>query len=83
MPLRDVELGRGQGASESVAAVIYGKCAVPRSDVVNGSRNRLGSPPLTGGQSRTRGTAMNWDQIQGNWKQFKGKVQQQWGFAYR
>ena len=22
---------------------------------------------------------MNWDQIQGNWKQFKGKVQQQWG----
>ena len=25
------------------------------------------------------GVAMNWDQIQGNWKQFKGKVQQQWG----
>jgi uncharacterized protein YjbJ (UPF0337 family) len=24
-------------------------------------------------------TAMNWDQIQGNWKQFKGKAQQQWG----
>ena len=22
---------------------------------------------------------MNWDQIQGNWKQFKGKVRQQWG----
>jgi uncharacterized protein YjbJ (UPF0337 family) len=22
---------------------------------------------------------MNWDQVQGNWKQFKGKVQQQWG----
>ena len=22
---------------------------------------------------------MNWDQIEGNWKQFKGKVQQQWG----
>ena len=22
---------------------------------------------------------MNWDQIQGNWRQFKGKVQQQWG----
>jgi len=22
---------------------------------------------------------MNWDTIQGNWKQFKGKVQQQWG----
>jgi uncharacterized protein YjbJ (UPF0337 family) len=22
---------------------------------------------------------MNWDQIEGNWKQFKGKAQQQWG----
>lgn len=22
---------------------------------------------------------MNWDTIKGNWKQFKGKVQQQWG----
>jgi uncharacterized protein YjbJ (UPF0337 family) len=22
---------------------------------------------------------MNWDQIAGNWKQFEGKVQQQWG----
>ena len=22
---------------------------------------------------------MNWDQIKGNWKQFEGKVQQQWG----
>ena len=22
---------------------------------------------------------MNWDQIEGNWKQLKGKVQKQWG----
>ncbi len=22
---------------------------------------------------------MNWDQIQGNWKQMKGKVQEKWG----
>lgn len=22
---------------------------------------------------------MNWDRVQGNWKQFKGQVQQQWG----
>lgn len=22
---------------------------------------------------------MNWDQIQGNWKQMKGSVQEQWG----
>jgi uncharacterized protein YjbJ (UPF0337 family) len=23
--------------------------------------------------------AMNWDRVEGNWKEFKGKVQQQWG----
>ena len=22
---------------------------------------------------------MNWDQIEGNWKEFKGNIQQQWG----
>lgn len=22
---------------------------------------------------------MNWDQVEGNWKQFKGRVQTQWG----
>jgi uncharacterized protein YjbJ (UPF0337 family) len=22
---------------------------------------------------------MNWDRIEGNWKQFSGKVKQQWG----
>jgi uncharacterized protein YjbJ (UPF0337 family) len=30
-------------------------------------------------QAHKGGSTMNWDQIQGNWKQFKGKVQQQWG----
>jgi uncharacterized protein YjbJ (UPF0337 family) len=23
--------------------------------------------------------AVDWDRIQGNWKQFKGKIRQQWG----
>jgi uncharacterized protein YjbJ (UPF0337 family) len=23
--------------------------------------------------------SMNWDRVEGNWKQFKGKVQQRWG----
>jgi uncharacterized protein YjbJ (UPF0337 family) len=23
--------------------------------------------------------AMNWDRVEGNWKEFKGKVQQKWG----
>ena len=22
---------------------------------------------------------MNWDRVEGNWKQFRGKVQKQWG----
>ena len=22
---------------------------------------------------------MNWDRVEGNWKQFRGKVQEQWG----
>ena len=22
---------------------------------------------------------MNWDQVEGNWKQFKGKVKEKWG----
>jgi uncharacterized protein YjbJ (UPF0337 family) len=27
----------------------------------------------------TRSEAMNWDRVEGNWKEFKGKVQQKWG----
>jgi uncharacterized protein YjbJ (UPF0337 family) len=27
----------------------------------------------------TEENIMNWDRIEGDWKQFKGKVQQQWG----
>lgn len=26
-----------------------------------------------------KGTKMNWDQIEGNWKQLKGAAQQKWG----
>ena len=28
---------------------------------------------------RTKGTAMNWDRIQGNWRQLSGKAKEQWG----
>jgi uncharacterized protein YjbJ (UPF0337 family) len=27
----------------------------------------------------SQGATMNWDRIEGNWKQFSGKVKQQWG----
>jgi uncharacterized protein YjbJ (UPF0337 family) len=26
-----------------------------------------------------RSKSMNWDRVEGNWKEFKGKVQQKWG----
>jgi uncharacterized protein YjbJ (UPF0337 family) len=29
--------------------------------------------------SRTRRSPMNWDRVQGNWKQFSGQVKEQWG----
>jgi uncharacterized protein YjbJ (UPF0337 family) len=28
---------------------------------------------------QTKETPMNWDRVQGNWKQFSGKVKEQWG----
>src|SRR5687767_6619252 len=31
------------------------------------------------GQQAERSFFMNWDRIEGNWKQLRGKVQQQWG----
>jgi len=30
-------------------------------------------------ESRRKESAMNWDRIEGNWKQFKGIVKEQWG----
>jgi uncharacterized protein YjbJ (UPF0337 family) len=36
--------------------------------------------PALAKQSVTKGECqMNWDQIEGKWKQFKGSVKQQWG----
>jgi uncharacterized protein YjbJ (UPF0337 family) len=39
-------------------------------------------PPCYRGSfpTKARGAkTMNWDRVEGNWKQFKGKAQQQWG----
>jgi uncharacterized protein YjbJ (UPF0337 family) len=30
-------------------------------------------------EGSTRRKAMNWDRVEGNWKQFTGKVKEQWG----
>jgi uncharacterized protein YjbJ (UPF0337 family) len=46
----------------------------------------LGSPAGRSGDrdeanrnETNRSEAMNWDRVEGNWKEFKGKVQQKWG----
>ena len=31
------------------------------------------------GINNMKESAMNWDRIEGNWKEFKGKVKAQWG----
>jgi uncharacterized protein YjbJ (UPF0337 family) len=37
-------------------------------------------PAFVGGRSsHAEEATMNWDRVQGNWKQFKGQVQQKWG----
>ncbi len=35
--------------------------------------------PLRLRKNYKEGHDMNWDQVEGNWEQFKGKVQTQWG----
>jgi uncharacterized protein YjbJ (UPF0337 family) len=42
------------------------------------SLRAAGSPNIRDLQT-TGANEMNWDRVQGNWKEFKGKAQQQWG----
>jgi uncharacterized protein YjbJ (UPF0337 family) len=49
-----------------------------------GTRNRSRQPGVDGvsgrtGRNQPRRRIVNWDQIEGNWKQFKGKAKEQWG----
>jgi uncharacterized protein YjbJ (UPF0337 family) len=37
------------------------------------------SPAAGHHKNSMKGTTMNWDIIEGNWKQFKGKAKEQWG----
>lgn len=41
------------------------------------ARNVLNSSAIV--KSHNKGVDMNWDIVEGNWKQFKGKVQARWG----
>jgi uncharacterized protein YjbJ (UPF0337 family) len=50
--------------------------------IVLSQRSRGGTARRMGRLSCTKPRkedTMNWDRIEGNWKQFEGKVQQQWG----
>jgi uncharacterized protein YjbJ (UPF0337 family) len=44
-----------------------------------GVRNRGAHRRVVAPIIQRREPSMNWDRVEGNWKQFKGKVQQQWG----
>ena len=35
-------------------------------------------PPSFGPATRTEGTAVYWDQVEGNWRHVKGKVKAKW-----
>jgi len=42
------------------------------------TKHNIGKTNTTPGK-QCRRDAMNWDRVEGNWKEFKGKVQQKWG----
>jgi uncharacterized protein YjbJ (UPF0337 family) len=48
----------------------------PRGRLITTSR-ATERPPCSA--AKRKDIAMNWDRIEGNWKQFRGQVQQQWG----
>jgi uncharacterized protein YjbJ (UPF0337 family) len=54
----------------------HGRVAAHR----NNSRHRGVDRPIRryGGKSKQE-WSMNWDRVEGNWKTFKGQVQQKWG----
>ena len=37
------------------------------------------NPSINQGGGNRKGTSMNWDQIEGKWKQYAGKVREKWG----
>jgi uncharacterized protein YjbJ (UPF0337 family) len=47
-----------------------------RRPVPEPERRCGGCPPIL---PENKELEMNWDRVEGNWKQFKGQVQQKWG----
>jgi uncharacterized protein YjbJ (UPF0337 family) len=48
---------------------------IPPADRSSPAASQLASHPTF----HYSGEAMNWDRIEGNWKQLKGKIREQWG----
>ncbi len=70
-PRRDAQARRR--ASRSLALCADRQTAGKLCPNLLGSQRRISTRP-------TRGTTtMNWDRIEGNWKQFKGDIKKQWG----
>jgi uncharacterized protein YjbJ (UPF0337 family) len=44
-----------------------------------GRNQKIGTDVSCGLKNLLEDLSMNWDRVQGNWKQFTGKVKQQWG----
>jgi uncharacterized protein YjbJ (UPF0337 family) len=58
------------------------KPAPPKNSERNQPRRRdvlSGEPPAAAFRDIPQEVKMNWDQVEGNWKKFKGMAQQQWG----
>jgi uncharacterized protein YjbJ (UPF0337 family) len=62
---------------EGNRSAVYAKATVeptPRKDVLECKVRRPNVAPL-----KLKELAMDWNRIEGNWKQFKGKIKEQWG----
>jgi uncharacterized protein YjbJ (UPF0337 family) len=68
---------RGVIGFSADGASIFLAAAIATLRLVNG--NKAPGPDVGKARSQAMETIMNWDRVEGDWKQIKGKVQQQWG----
>jgi uncharacterized protein YjbJ (UPF0337 family) len=79
---REIAQGRCADADDGAAlrsewaSSMPARCAVARRRPFRARELRLGRHRR---KSEPTGVVMNWDRIEGNWKQFRGKAREQWG----
>jgi uncharacterized protein YjbJ (UPF0337 family) len=74
LPAQATAPNPGGGARYSPAELSH--TALKRSSSLHVMRSR--SPKVTDPHNR-RSIAVDWNRVEGNWKQIKGKVKEQWG----